>query len=193
MLLPDVPVDLAARALPIVSVGPVVCYRLYDLCFSPIHFSTKPCQRCTVVGDSVLYLSDQPHGAYLEAVPLKPSAGLPAVGPTLAWLRGHAVVEVHLMRPLRFVDLTGAGLAKLGLTNLFSCCDHRDAQRWCQALWEHPDAVDSILFRSRVDPSCVNLAVFGRAADAVVVGAPAVPTRWDPILSRYRHVIFSDY
>lgn len=66
------------------------------------------------------------------------------------------------IRPSRLVDLTGEGLAALGLDARISDADHEPAQAWSRAFYEHPDKPDGILYRSRRDPSRLAVAIYDR-------------------------------
>ncbi|WP_119461612.1 RES family NAD+ phosphorylase [Rhodospirillaceae bacterium SYSU D60014] len=74
----------------------------------------------------------------------------------------------HLELPpgatLTLVDLTGAGLLRLGAdARLEAEADYRVSQIWSRALWAHPDQPDGILYRSRYDTSRRCIALFDRA------------------------------
>ncbi len=67
-------------------------------------------------------------------------------------------------RPLRLVDLAGAGLARLGLTAaVFADPDYADTQTLAAALHDHADAPDGLLYRSRHDPEGFCVALFDRS------------------------------
>jgi hypothetical protein len=190
------PPDFGKRRLPTLTLGPSVYFRCFELKYPPIRVSADPAHRCTVAGGGTAYFSDAPHCAYIEAVPLLPHPVLPAFGPTERWLEQHGVAEIRICRTLRVVDLTGSGLARLGIDNAFSTCPHPEAQRWAQVIFDHPSKVEGILFRSRVDPECRNLAAFDRAEDAFKIEVRhtfvSSPSLWLGMLRRYEHVILPD-
>lgn len=72
-----------------------------------------------------------------------------------------------MARPLRLVDLTGSGLARIGADARLTSSDYGISQRWALALWAHPEQPDGILYPARRDPSRHSVAIFDRAADAV--------------------------
>ena len=85
-------------------------------------------------------------------------------------LNARALAEITSLRSLRLVDLTGAGLARIGAdARLTSETDNGYAlsQRWALSLHEHPDRPDGLLYRSRHDPSRLCAAIFDRAEDAL--------------------------
>jgi hypothetical protein len=143
-----------------------------------------------------LYASEAPEGAYIESVKLPATPVGRPVGPVISWTQTHGIAEVEILRDLRAADLTGHNLAKLGIDNRISTCDHVEAQAWAAAIHAHPAGVDAILYHSRKDPSCVALAIFERAA-AAVRGYAAGPLSKDPVLllrvlRRYGHGLAAD-
>jgi hypothetical protein len=194
--LPSPPADFAKRSLPTTTIGPTTYFRCFERVYGPVRFSADPKHRCTVEGGLTCYLSNAFPCAYIEAVPLLRHPRFPKFGPTDGWLAGHAVAEIQLTGALRVVDLTSAGLARLGIDNNFSTCPHDEARRWAQVIFDHPDRVDGILFRSRLDPEFCNLALFDRAEAALEVGkvhaVDGSPALWLQTLRRYDHVIIPD-
>lgn len=68
--------------------------------------------------------------------------------------------------PLRFADLCGAGLPRIGADNRINNGeDYSISRQWAQAIWQHPDTVDGIRYPSRHDPSRILCGLFDRAKD----------------------------
>ena len=73
-------------------------------------------------------------------------------------------LELPAGAQLTLVDLTGAGLLRLGAdARLEAEADYRVSQAWSRVLWAHPDQPDGILYRSRYDTSRRCIALFDRA------------------------------
>jgi hypothetical protein len=82
----------------------------------------------------------------------------------LAELRSYGLARIVSQRPLRLVDLTGAGLAQLGADERLVSGAYPIAQRWALALHRHPDRPDGLHYRARHDPSRMSAALYERAA-----------------------------
>jgi hypothetical protein len=108
----------------------------------------------------VLYASETLDGAFVETFGRSPGVNTVSQGQLAA--RSLALIEAF--RPLRLVDLTGAGLARIGATNSLTAGPHSMAQRWSRALWSHRSRPDGLLYRARHDPACFCVAIFSRAA-----------------------------
>ena len=111
----------------------------------------------------VLYLAADAHCAFVET--FGQSTGINTV--TTDALAERSLSRVEAARPLRLVDLTGSGLARLGADERLCAGDHLVAQRWALALWRHPAAPDGLLYRARHDPARFCAAVFDRAQPAL--------------------------
>jgi hypothetical protein len=119
---------------------------------------------------SVLYAGSDVHCAFIETFGQSTGANLV----TVAALATRSISRIESVRPLRLVDLTGSGLARIGADERLCSGDHRLAQRWALALWRHPATPDGLLYRARHDPSRTAVAVFDRAqmaVSAVAVGS----------------------
>ncbi len=111
----------------------------------------------------VLYLGADAHCAFAET--FGQSTGVNTV--TTRALSERVLSRVEAARPLRLVDLTGPGLARLGADERLCAGEHAVAQRWTLALWQHPEAPDGPLYRARHDPSRLCAAIFERAAQVL--------------------------
>lgn len=82
----------------------------------------------------------------------------------------RAVATIETARDLRLVALHGPGLARLGVTaELASGADYPASQAWSRTVWEHPDAPDGIVYRSRHDDSALCVAIYHRAKAALTI------------------------
>lgn len=167
---PEPPADLASRELPITEIGTgEVWFRLHRAEHAPVYFGRSGRSRFDAPNAEfgVLYLGDSPHCCFIETYGRVAGSEARIVTRSDLSVRRLAVVAFH--RALRVVDLTASGLAKLGADNRLCTGDYGVAGRWTLALWSHPNAPDGLLYRSRHDPSRMCLALFDRAADAVIV------------------------
>jgi hypothetical protein len=80
----------------------------------------------------------------------------------------RSVAAIETTRDLRLVALHGPDLARLGVTaDLASGATYAVSRAWSRALWEHPDAPDGIVYRSRHDDSALCVAIYHRAKAAL--------------------------
>lgn len=87
-------------------------------------------------------------------------------------LEARCVSHITVIRPLRLVDLTGAGLRRIGADGRLCTGDHLQARLWAHALWDHSERPDGILYPARHDLSRKSVALFDRAGSAINVGTP---------------------
>ena len=142
-------------------------YRLHRAEHAPIYFGRTGLNRFDAPDSEfgVLYLGDSPHCCFVETYGRSDRGAHRII--TRRELTGRHLSYLESDRPLRAIDLTGAGLARLGADNRLATGDYRVAQRWSAALWSHPDQPDGLLYRSRHDPSLSCLALFDRAEEAL--------------------------
>src|SRR5262249_26221625 len=88
-----------------------------------------------------------------------------------AELAVRGLARVRPKRPLRLVNLTSEGLARLGADARLTAGDYDVAQRWARAMHDHPKKPDGIAYASRHDPSRVCAAIFERAGSELEVAA----------------------
>ena len=163
---PEPPADLAARALPLrEGAGP--WYRLHAAGREALHFGRSGNNRFDAPAGEfgVLYAGEDLRCAFVET--FGQATGVRIV--TVSALRGRNLVLVRAERPLRLVDLSGPGLARLGADARLCAGEYSLARRWALALWSHPAAPDGLLYRARHDPSRTAVAIFDRAGDALRV------------------------
>jgi RES domain len=113
----------------------------------------------------VLYAAEDVYTAFVET--FGQSTGVNTV--TTTALAERSLSRVEVIRPLRLVDLTGPGLARIGADERLCSGEHEVAQRWAAAIWRHPSQPDGLLYRARHDPSRRCLALYDRAETAVRV------------------------
>lgn len=159
---PEPPEDLVNRSLPTVKLDEP-WFRIHQSRHDPLYFSNSGCSRFDAPAQEygILYIAQQAQGAFIETFGM--NTGIQLVSHNELSLRSISCLKS--MRSLRLVDLTGAGLAKIGADNRLSTGDHRLAQRWAVALWQHPMEVDGIYYRARHDPSQSCAGIFDRARD----------------------------
>ena len=155
------PHRIAGLPLPIVSLQQT-WIRIHKRVHGPLHFGTTASQRFDDPRQryGVLYVAAEARGAFAETFIRGSHRFL-----TLAFLEERAISKILFPDPLRLVDLTGNGLARLGAdSRLTAGGDYAIAQRWSLAFHEHPDQPDGIWYCSRIDPSCRSAAIFGDRA-----------------------------
>ena len=96
-------------------------------------------------------------------------------------LAHRCLSRIESDRPLRLVDLTADGLARIGADSRLTTGDYAVAQRWSLAFQNHQDEPDGIVYRARHDPSRLSAALFDRVT--VVVRAERVGVLTDPSLA----------
>jgi hypothetical protein len=80
-------------------------------------------------------------------------------------LEQQCLSRLYLRRDLILVDLSGAGLARIGADARLSTITNEEyqiPQAWSRAFYEHSDQVDGIYYRSRYDPNGLCVALFDR-------------------------------
>jgi hypothetical protein len=188
---PDPPDDLATRDLPILTVQQT-WYRVHRSHRDPLFFGKTRRNRFDApTGEfGVLYVGEDQFCAFVEAFDV-PSVFRPL---TRATLESRRLAVIELDRPLRLVNLTGSGLARIGADERLAAGDHDVARRWSHALWSHPSQPDGLLYRARHDPSRRSAALFDRIdgswqiSRSVNLGAPDQRNVVAAILDEYQYV-----
>ena len=112
----------------------------------------------------VLYLGQTIDACFLEAVLRDRKDGV--VGSFLIGereLQERLFVDVEVDAPLRLVDLQENNAVAMGIpSDVLRGVRHRLGRAWSIAFHDHPDAVDGIVYPSRLNGQ-VNVAIYGRA------------------------------
>ncbi|WP_437593755.1 RES family NAD+ phosphorylase [Sorangium sp. So ce1000] len=159
---PDPPLDLATRPLP-VALFRRSWFRIHWLALDPLHFGRSGDNRFDPPDGEfgVLYAGKDAQCAFIEV--FGHATGMRFVEQIELAARGLARIAPR--RPLRLVNLTGEGLARLGAdARLTSGESYRAAQRWALAIHDHPRRPDGIAYAARHDPSRICAALFERAS-----------------------------
>jgi RES domain len=116
----------------------------------------------------VLYVAGDAFGAFVESFGRSPGRNI------VSWdaLRRRPLSTLEPRRPLRLVDLTGSGLARIGATAAISTDAYEKAQAWSRALHDHPETPDGLRYRLKHDPSRFGVAIFDRVGAGVIRPQP---------------------
>ena len=155
---------LAGASLPLTVFATGTLLRIHREDRSPLFFSPGP--DCPPTGrfDSatgrfgVMYLALTFEGAFAETVLRNPARRLVAMGE----IAGRSLAFIAAARPLRLVQMHGAGLQRLGADNAVTTGPYEPCGLWADALFAHSDAPDGIAYASRHDPEQVCVALFSR-------------------------------
>jgi hypothetical protein len=154
------PDDLDARELPI-AVRDHPWLRIHPVQYDALHYGRAMRNRFDAPRGEfgVLYAGSDVHCTFVESF-----GRMFGNLVSRQQLSEKCLSRIDVLRPLRLVDLTGPGLARLGADARLGSGDRAIAQRWSLAIWRHPSAPDGILYRSRRDPARLCAAVFDRAS-----------------------------
>lgn len=130
---------------------------------TPSRFS-DPRRRRDVSRFGVLYMGDTIKVCFLESVLRDQRDGMLGDLPIAeSELYGRHYAEIEVVSPLTMVDLRGDGPIKMGVpTDVAKAARQTLARRWAVAFHEHSQAVDGIIYPSRLNGH-TNLAVFDRS------------------------------
>lgn len=158
------PTDIDRIELPVITFDRD-WFRFHRMVRDPLHFGKSGNNRfdAPAGGFGVLYLSADVAGAFLETFGRGHAGSSRLV--TEATLRERTLARVTFERPIRLVDLTGAGLVRLGADHRLTSGDYHVSQHWSGQLRNHPDAPDGLFYRARHDPSKMCAAVFDNVDD----------------------------
>ena len=179
------PENLHDRRLPFATV-PSELYRISRRKYAdPLHWSRKGANRF----DAPLH----PYGVLYTA--LNPECALLEVFGD-AWaqdrviqrreLDGFELCTLTVSRPVRVVDFTGDHLNRLGTdANLFASLQYELTRQWAEALMNHPERPQGILYHSRKNPLLYSYALFGTPLTKSAIGVSRrLPLTHYPYLMR---------
>jgi len=138
---PEPPADLNQRSLPIIAVH-APWFRIHQSNYAPLFFGRTGRYRVDAPDGEfgVLYAGHDEQCAFVET--FGHSLDMRVV--TMDELKRRDLARLVVNRPLRLVDLTGAGLARLGADNRLCTGDYLLAQRWALALWRHAESLGGL-------------------------------------------------
>jgi RES domain len=152
-------------SLPIISVPPQTdLYRVHDKNRGPVFFGPgagkPPAYRFDPASGAfgVLYVAPQAEAAIIETLLRNPQR----LTVDYKAIETRALSILKTKRDIRLVQATGDGLSKIGTTAALSTGPYEPCAQWSDALYQHPDAPDGILFASRHNPETHCVALFER-------------------------------
>jgi hypothetical protein len=156
-----------------VTIRAATWYRGHHQDFSPLYFNSEAGRFAAPDGEQfgTMYMGEDAFGAFIEAFGQGLRSDVLGMYVSEGLLRVRCLCTASLTRPVRLVDLSsGAGLKKLSGDADSRIADgpHEVSQRWAAAFWAHPEQPDGVLYRARNAPDHRSIALFDRAADAIV-------------------------
>jgi hypothetical protein len=162
------PAHLAELALPSETLLPgATLYRLHPTERGPKHFGRAALGRfdSPIASFGTLYAGLSPNVAFAET--LIRGKGSLIASSELA-LRSLCVFRV--LNRLRLVKLCGPALTKLHASADISSGPIAVSQQWAQALHDHPDSVDGVVYRAKYDNDELAIALFERSHASIDEG-----------------------
>jgi hypothetical protein len=163
---PDPPQDFNQRELPIVEITQPL-FRLHHKKYPALHFSWR--------GDGRFDGADQDYGICYTGLDVY-GAFIECFGRTLgnkfvekAALQKKFLSEIKPKIPLKITDITGKALTQIGADERLSTGDYLISRIWANAIFNHPDKPDGILYRSRHDGDRFCCGLFNSAQDKLSV------------------------
>jgi hypothetical protein len=163
---PSPPEDFRSRELPTVS-SKGTWYRLNDRDFtSSLYFDRSGSGRfdSPAQGYGILYVGADVYASWIECYGR--THGTKGVSEIV--LRQRNLFAIDSQRELVFADVTGNGLVKMGADARLSSGSYVAARQWAQAIYDHPQVVDGIRYRSRHDDERYCYGIFDRLASPSV-------------------------
>jgi hypothetical protein len=174
---PEPPLDFERQVLP-VTLESGLFYRLNPAGYaSAIYYDASGCGRFDLKGQlGVLYLGKTIEAAFIETFGRNLGEGLspPSKGGACTprqrfvsrdMIKTRSLFAIESDRPLKLLQLYGAGLAKLGVdSELSSGRKYRLPRLWCEAIYSHPQQVDGIYYMSRHDNTQLCCGLFDRGS-----------------------------
>lgn len=160
------PDDFKERDLPVFK-HQILWYRLNNSKYrSALYFDRSDEGRFDgpEQGYGILYVAESIAGTFIECF----GRTLGEKGVSEDTVRQKNLFQIEFKRLLCLVDLFGNGLAKIGADARLSSGSYDMARRWAKAIWEHPQKVDGIRYRSRHDNDLICCGFFHRIQDLLV-------------------------
>lgn len=163
-----------------VTMKDAVWYRGHRARYDPIHFNRGPAGRFNAPDAEfgVLYLGESDLCAFVEAFCHDERQRVVSEYA----LALSCLCPITTKRAIRLVDLTtGVQLRRLGGDSRICDGPWSVSRRWALALWQHSDAPDGLLYRSRIAPEMRAIALFDRAGDAITAdcgGNVLIQSEW---------------
>jgi|GEM_PF-671704 len=175
--------DFDRRSLPILEIG--AGYQFYRLnsrlnSKGEIHQSAKffdrtGCGRWDGSNQDygILYVGADSYAAYIECYGREPeqrSFSSNSLLITETELNRRFLSRFTSKKQLRFVQVYGNGLQKLGVDSQITSCSPKEYEfprEWGRAFHQHPDKVDGICYLSRHDNEKLCYGIFDRAASQI--------------------------
>jgi hypothetical protein len=154
--------DFAAHRLPI-TIYRRPWYRVHRIAYGPTFSGRSGDNRFDAPAGEfgVLYVGKDEHCAFVET--FGHATGVRLV--EQSELAARALARIEPKRPLRLVNLTGDGLARLGADARLTVGESYEvAHQWSLAIHAHPQKADGIVYNARHDPSRVCAAIFERVS-----------------------------
>jgi RES domain len=159
---PSPQADFKTRNLPVVCTQETF-YRLNAQDFSSsLYFDRTGEGRFDSPGQGygILYVGADVYASWIECYGrTHGSKGVSEIA-----LRQRNLFAIDSQRALLFADVTGNGLVKIGADARLSSGSYVVARQWAQAIYDHPQNVDGIRYRSRHDDDRYCYGIFDRCA-----------------------------
>ena len=171
------PADLHTRDLPIMEIAAgEPLYRVHCSDLGPVFFGpgtdNPPNYRFDSISGrfGVLYIAPGPDAAMIETILRQPQR----LTVSYNEIKERSLTTLHANRNLRLVAAMGENLFRLGTTAALTTGPYGPCGMWSDALFDHPQTPDGILFASRHNPEEACIALFSRA-DLVPTASATTP------------------
>lgn len=156
---PKPPENFNELSLPLAYLDSIA-YRLNSVNYtSAIHYDHSGKGRFENSNVGVLYLGETVEAAFIETFGRR--LGVKYI--SREFIQSRNLYSIHSDRPLKLVDLFGAGLVKLGAdSEISSGRNYRLSRSWSEAIYYHPQQVDGIRYLSRHDNTQLCWGLFPR-------------------------------
>ena len=121
----------------------------------------------------ILYVGADSYAAYIECYGRNPERrdfSIDSLLITETELNRRFLSRFTSKKQLRFVQVYGNGLQKLGIDSQITSCSPKEYEfprEWGRAFYQHPDKVDGICYLSRHDNTKLCYGIFDRAASQI--------------------------